>query len=125
MRKEYGRSLKAAAALAVDGAFAFEDYLKFNETLTFSAEAKAILDAESYDDLLELIQTHIDEPRSQSKNIHTYPEKEVEHPAIYRPGAHCFACTGTYLFDVRLIFRAAKAPGDSGQQSCVLKQAVQ
>nr|WGD72796.1 type VII secretion protein EssB [Bacillus subtilis] len=68
------QELKAAAALAVDGAFAFEDYLKFNETLTFSAEAKAILDAESYDDLLELIQTHIDELDTKQK--HTYISRE-------------------------------------------------
>lgn len=64
------QELKAAAALAVDGAFAFEDYLKFNETLTFSPEAKAILDAKSYDELLELIQTHIDELEAKAK--HTY-----------------------------------------------------
>ncbi len=42
MRKECGGA-ESGAALAVDGAFAFEDYLKFNDTLTFSAEAKAIL----------------------------------------------------------------------------------
>lgn len=70
------RELKAAAALAVDGAFAFEDYLKFNETLTFSAEAKAILDAESYDDLLELIQTHIDELEAKAKTYIHIPRKK-------------------------------------------------
>ncbi|MCI4140077.1 type VII secretion protein EssB, partial [Bacillus vallismortis] len=61
------QELKAAAALAVDVAFAFEDYLKFNETLTFSEEAKAILDSASYEDLLELIQTHIDQLEAKSK----------------------------------------------------------
>lgn len=70
------QELKAAAALAVDGAFAFEDYLKFNETLTFSAEAKAILDAESYDDLLELIQTHIDELEAKAKTYIHIPRKK-------------------------------------------------
>nr|WEY99586.1 type VII secretion protein EssB [Bacillus subtilis] len=70
------QELKAAAALAVDGAFAFEDYLKFNETLTFSAEAKAILDAESYDDLLELIQTHIDELETKAKTYIHIPRKK-------------------------------------------------
>nr|WGE08507.1 type VII secretion protein EssB [Bacillus subtilis] len=70
------QELKAAAALAVDGAFAFEDYLKFNETLTFSAEAKAILDAESYDDLLELIQTHIDELDTKAKTYIHIPRKK-------------------------------------------------
>lgn len=62
--------------MAVDGAFAFEDYLKFNETLTFSAEAKAILDAESYDDLLELIQTHIDELEAKAKTYIHIPRKK-------------------------------------------------
>ncbi|OEI75565.1 type VII secretion protein EssB [Bacillus subtilis] len=70
------RELKAAAALAVDGAFAFEDYLKFNETLTFSAEAKAILDAKSYDGLLELIQTHIDELEAKAKTYIHIPKKK-------------------------------------------------
>ncbi|MDZ5670987.1 type VII secretion protein EssB [Bacillus subtilis] len=70
------RELKAAAALAVDGAFAFEDYLKFNETLTFSPEAKAILDAESYDGLLELIQTHIDELEAKAKTYIHIPRKK-------------------------------------------------
>ncbi|AIC99494.1 ESX secretion system protein YukC [Bacillus subtilis] len=70
------QELKAAAALAVDGAFAFEDYLKFNETLTFSAEAKAILDAVSYDDLLELIQTHIDELEAKAKTYIHIPRKK-------------------------------------------------
>ncbi|MBL3648325.1 type VII secretion protein EssB [Bacillus sp. RHFS10] len=70
------RELKAAAALAVDGAFAFEEYLKFNETLTFSAEAKAILDAASYDDLLELIQTHIDELEAKAKTYIHIPRKK-------------------------------------------------
>ncbi|AUZ40230.1 type VII secretion protein EssB [Bacillus sp. MBGLi79] len=70
------RELKAAAALAVDGAFAFEDYLKFNETLTFSPEAKAILDAESYDGLLELIQTHIDELEAKAKTYIHIPKKK-------------------------------------------------
>lgn len=70
------QELKAAAALAVDGAFAFEDYLKFNETLTFSAEAKAILDAESYADLLELIQTHIDELEAKAKTYIHIPRKK-------------------------------------------------
>ncbi|KDE23780.1 hypothetical protein EF83_10350, partial [Bacillus subtilis] len=70
------QELKAAAALAVDGAFAFEDYLKFNETLTFSTEAKAILDAESYDDLLELIQTHIDELEAKAKTYIHIPRKK-------------------------------------------------
>ncbi|NTU27201.1 type VII secretion protein EssB [Bacillus tequilensis] len=70
------RELKASAALAVDGAFAFEDYLKFNETLTFSAEAKAILDAASYDDLLELIQTHIDELEAKAKTYIHIPRKK-------------------------------------------------
>ncbi|MEC3617230.1 type VII secretion protein EssB [Bacillus stercoris] len=70
------RELKAAAALAVDGAFAFEDYLKFNETLTFSPEAKAILDAKSYDGLLELIQTHIDELEAKAKTYIHIPRKK-------------------------------------------------
>ncbi|WP_069840248.1 type VII secretion protein EssB [Bacillus sp. F56] len=70
------RELKAAAALAVDGAFAFEDYLKFNETLTFSPEAKAILDAKSYDGLLELIQTHIDELEAKAKTYIHIPKKK-------------------------------------------------
>ncbi|MDN0192484.1 MULTISPECIES: type VII secretion protein EssB [unclassified Bacillus (in: firmicutes)] len=70
------RELKAAAALAVDGAFAFEDYLKFNETMTFSPEAKAILDAESYDGLLELIQTHIDELEAKAKTYIHIPRKK-------------------------------------------------
>lgn len=70
------RELKAAAALAVDGAFDFEDYLKFNETLTFSAEAKAILDTASYDDLLELIQTHIDELEAKAKTYIHIPRKK-------------------------------------------------
>ncbi|MHA6488966.1 type VII secretion protein EssB [Bacillus cabrialesii] len=70
------RELKAAAALAVDGTFAFEEYLKFNETLTFSAEAKAILDAASYDDLLELIQTHIDELEAKAKTYIHIPRKK-------------------------------------------------
>ncbi|WP_259596965.1 type VII secretion protein EssB [Bacillus subtilis] len=70
------QELKAAAALAVDGAFAFENYLKFNETLTFSAEAKAILDAVSYDDLLELIQTHIDELEAKAKTYIHIPRKK-------------------------------------------------
>ena len=70
------QELKAAAALAVDGAFAFEDYLKFNETLTFSAEAKAILDTESYDDLLELIQIHIDELEAKAKTYIHIPRKK-------------------------------------------------
>ncbi|MEC2061310.1 type VII secretion protein EssB [Bacillus stercoris] len=70
------RELKAAAALAVDGAFAFEDYLKFNETLTFSAEAKAILDAKSYDGLLELIQSHIDELEAKAKTYIHIPRKK-------------------------------------------------
>lgn len=70
------RELKAAAALAVDGAFDFEDYLKFNETLTFSAEAKEILDAASYDDLLELIQTHIDELEAKAKTYIHIPRKK-------------------------------------------------
>ncbi|MCY8281591.1 type VII secretion protein EssB, partial [Bacillus inaquosorum] len=70
------RELKAAAALAVDGAFAFEDYLKFNDTLTFSAEAKAILDAATYDDLLELIQTHIDELEAKAKTYIHIPRKK-------------------------------------------------
>ncbi|MGF9603752.1 type VII secretion protein EssB [Bacillus subtilis] len=74
--KRVWQELKAAAALAVDGAFAFEDYLKFNETLTFSAEAKAILDAESYDDLLELIQTHIDELEAKAKTYIHIPRKK-------------------------------------------------
>ncbi|MCY9373987.1 type VII secretion protein EssB [Bacillus sp. T17B1] len=68
--------LKAAAALAVDGAFNFEDYLKFNETLTFSAEAKEILDAASYDELLELIQTHIDELEAKAKTYIHIPRKK-------------------------------------------------
>ncbi|AXP49690.1 MULTISPECIES: type VII secretion protein EssB [Bacillus] len=70
------RELKAAAALAVDGAFAFEDYLKFNETLTFSPEAKAILDAKSYDGLLELIQAHIDELEAKAKTYIHIPKKK-------------------------------------------------
>ncbi|WP_286058038.1 type VII secretion protein EssB [Bacillus mojavensis] len=70
------QELKAAAALAVDGAFAFEDYLKFNETLTFSPETKAILDAKSYDELLELIQTHIDELEAKAKTYIHIPKKK-------------------------------------------------
>ncbi|AKL86159.1 type VII secretion protein EssB [Bacillus atrophaeus] len=68
--------LKAAAALAVDGEFAFEDYLKYSETMTFSTAAKEILNAKTADELLELIQTNIDQLEAKEKTYIHIPRKK-------------------------------------------------
>ncbi|MBY8911227.1 type VII secretion protein EssB [Bacillus sp. YC2] len=70
------KELKAAAALAADGAFTFEEYLKYNETLSFSPEAKSILEAETFEELEETIQNTIDRLEARDKTYIKIPKKK-------------------------------------------------
>ncbi|MBT2575647.1 type VII secretion protein EssB [Bacillus sp. ISL-51] len=70
------KELKAAAALAADGAYTFEEYLKYNETLSFSPEAKSILEAESFEELEETIQNTIDRLEARDKTYIKIPKKK-------------------------------------------------
>lgn len=111
--------------MAVDGAFAFEDYLKFNETLTFSPETKAILDAKSYDELLELIQTHIDELEAKAKTYIHIPKKKWNIQRYIGLGLIVLLVPALIYSMYALFFARTKASGDCGKQPCFLKQAVQ
>ncbi|MCC9023726.1 type VII secretion protein EssB [Bacillus nakamurai] len=70
------KELKAAAALAADGAYTFEEYLKYNETLAFSPEAKSILEAETFEELEETIQNTIDRLEARDKTYIKIPKKK-------------------------------------------------
>lgn len=70
------KELKAAAALAADGAHTFEEYLKYNETLSFSPEAKRILEAETFEELEETIQNTIDRLEVRDKTYIKIPKKK-------------------------------------------------
>ncbi|MBU8785334.1 MULTISPECIES: type VII secretion protein EssB [Bacillus] len=68
--------VKAAAALAVDWEFSFEDYLKYSETMKFSDQAKDIISSGTYGDLKAVIQKKIDELDAEEKTLVHLPKKK-------------------------------------------------
>lgn len=68
--------VKAAAALAVDWEFSFEDYLKYSETIKFSDEAKGIISSKTYGELKAFIKTKIDELDAEEKTLVHLPKKK-------------------------------------------------
>ncbi|MCY9275974.1 type VII secretion protein EssB [Bacillus haynesii] len=68
--------VKAAAALAVDGQFAFEEYLKYSETIKFSDQVKDIITSGTYGDLKAVIQKRIDELDAEEKTLVHLPKKK-------------------------------------------------
>ncbi|TWK81034.1 ESAT-6 secretion machinery protein EssB [Bacillus paralicheniformis] len=68
--------VKAAAALAVDGQFTFEEYLKYSETIKFSDQVKDIITSGTYGDLKAVIQKRIDELDAQEKTLVHLPKKK-------------------------------------------------
>ncbi|MBD0407708.1 type VII secretion protein EssB [Bacillus sp. 1021] len=75
-RERVLKELKACAALAADGAFTFEEYLKYKETLQFSPEVKSVLEAETFEDLEETILTVIDSLEARDKTYIKLPKKK-------------------------------------------------
>ncbi|MGN9866425.1 type VII secretion protein EssB [Bacillus swezeyi] len=70
------KEVKAAAALAVDGEFTFEEYLKYSETIKFSDQAKDIISSKSYSDLKAVIQKRLDELDAEEKTLVHLPKKK-------------------------------------------------
>ncbi|AJO19796.1 type VII secretion protein EssB [Bacillus paralicheniformis] len=68
--------VKAAAALAVDGQFTFEEYLKYSETIKFSDQVKDIITSGTYGDLKAVIQKKIDELDAEEKTLVHLPKKK-------------------------------------------------
>ncbi|MCY7813955.1 type VII secretion protein EssB [Bacillus haynesii] len=68
--------VKAAAALAVDGQFTFEEYLKYSETIKFSDQVKDIITSGTYGDLKAVIQKRIDELDAEEKTLVHLPKKK-------------------------------------------------
>ncbi|WFA04379.1 type VII secretion protein EssB [Bacillus sp. HSf4] len=68
--------VKAAAALAVDGEFTFEEYLKYSETIKFSDEVKNIVSSGTYGDLKAVIQRRLDELDAEEKTLVHLPKKK-------------------------------------------------
>ncbi|PAC95930.1 type VII secretion protein EssB [Bacillus paralicheniformis] len=68
--------VKAAAALAVDGQFTFEEYLKYSETIKFSDQVKDIITSGTYGDLKAVIQKRIDELDAEEKTLVNLPKKK-------------------------------------------------
>ncbi|NPC93996.1 type VII secretion protein EssB [Bacillus sp. WMMC1349] len=68
--------VKAAAALAVDWEFTFEDYLKYNETTKLSDKAKSIISSKTYEDLKDVIQQTLDELDAEEKTLIHLPKKK-------------------------------------------------
>ncbi|MEC3655435.1 type VII secretion protein EssB [Bacillus siamensis] len=75
-RERVLKELKACAALAADGAFTFEEYLKYKETLQFSPEVKSVLEAETFEELEETILTVIDSLEARDKTYIKLPKKK-------------------------------------------------
>lgn len=75
-RQRVWKELKACAALAADGAYTFEEYLKYKETLQFSPEVKSVLEAETFEELEETIQTTIDSLEARDKTYIKLPKKK-------------------------------------------------
>lgn len=68
--------VKAVAALAVDGQFTFEEYLKYSETIKFSDQVKDIITSGTYGDLKAVIQKKIDELDAEEKTLVHLPKKK-------------------------------------------------
>ncbi|MFP3878588.1 type VII secretion protein EssB [Bacillus paralicheniformis] len=68
--------VKAAAALAVDGQFTFEEYLKYSETIKFSDQVKDIITSGTYGNLKAVIQKRIDELDAEEKTLVHLPKKK-------------------------------------------------
>ncbi|WP_049627273.1 type VII secretion protein EssB [Bacillus sp. JFL15] len=75
-RERVLKELKACAALAADGAFTFEEYLKYKETLQFTPEVKSVLEAETFEELEETILTVIDSLEARDKTYIKLPKKK-------------------------------------------------
>ncbi|XYJ23816.1 type VII secretion protein EssB/YukC [Bacillus velezensis] len=75
-RERVLKELKACAALAADGAYTFDEYLKYKETLHFSPEVKSVLEAETIEELEEAIQTAIDSLEERDKTYIKLPKKK-------------------------------------------------
>ncbi|PIK31502.1 type VII secretion protein EssB [Bacillus siamensis] len=75
-RERVLKELKACAALAADGAFTFEEYLKYKETLQFSPEVKSVLEAKTFEELEETILTVIDSLEARDKTYIKLPKKK-------------------------------------------------
>ncbi|MCY7442264.1 MULTISPECIES: type VII secretion protein EssB [Bacillus] len=75
-RERVLKELKACAALAADGAYTFDEYLKYKETLHFSPEVKSVLEAETIEELEETIQTAIDSLEERDKTYIKLPKKK-------------------------------------------------
>ncbi|WP_438420507.1 type VII secretion protein EssB [Bacillus siamensis] len=75
-RERVLKELKACAALAADGAFTFEEYLKYKETLQFSSEVKSVLEAETFEELEETILNVIDSLEARDKTYIKLPKKK-------------------------------------------------
>ncbi|MGP1909434.1 type VII secretion protein EssB [Metabacillus sp. JX24] len=70
------REVKACAAAAVDSKYSFEQYLKFNETLDVPPVPKEILSADTYEQLLELIEKNMKEIDRRNAALVTIPQKK-------------------------------------------------
>ncbi|TCP31205.1 type VII secretion protein EssB [Scopulibacillus darangshiensis] len=68
--------VKATVAAAVDKSYTFEQYLNFHETLKLGPDTKEIFTVKGLDDLLALIQDHIDQLEKKDKTLVHIPNKK-------------------------------------------------
>ncbi|MFC7373525.1 type VII secretion protein EssB [Fictibacillus iocasae] len=70
------QQLKAASALAIDGKYTFQEYLKFHETLDLTPQAKEIMEAQNEDSLLAWIEQQIKNLDEKDKSFVTIPQNK-------------------------------------------------
>ncbi|MFC0190214.1 type VII secretion protein EssB [Fictibacillus aquaticus] len=75
-KEKLWQELKAATALAIDGKYTFQDYLKFHETLDLSPQAKQILASKNEDELLEWIEQQIKSLDEKDKTFVSIPQNK-------------------------------------------------
>ena len=123
-RERVLKELKACAALAADGAYTFDEYLKYKETLHFSPEVKSVLEAETIEELEEAIQTAIDSLEERDKTYIKLPKrngKSKDTPVWRLPSSLCRHFFTPYTF----CFSPSRSKRQLRKATAIFKSAVQ